>query len=305
MADEMAKVQELEKKFDKGELVPLSDRGAILANFGNFKAAYSIAVQLAKSDLLPETYKNNPSNVVIAMARAANLGVDPFFLMEASGVVHGKLCFEGKYVTALVNSSKKFSSLRWEEGNDPERGLWAICYAKDLSTGEVLKSVPITMAMAKAEKWTNNSKWSSMPEQMLRYRSASFWARTFAPEILAGMLTIDEAEEIGVPRTTAVVALNEEEYGGAQPQPPVQFEEEQIIEATVADKAPEEKNPEPAAQPPAAPPQEDEGWPEFPPEEEGSHEVQQFNGNPDVANGAGKPPSSQKSIFDLPLDRRS
>ena len=53
--------------------------------------------------------------------------------------------------------------------------------------------------MAKAEGWFSKpeSKWRTMPENMLRYRSASFFARTHLAEYLLGMGTIDEARDIG------------------------------------------------------------------------------------------------------------
>ena len=35
-----------------------------------------------------------------------------------------------------------------------------------------------------------------MPEQMLMYRAASFFARTYCPEVLMGFSTADEVEDI-------------------------------------------------------------------------------------------------------------
>ena len=54
------------------------------------------------------------------------------------------------------------------------------------------------MQMAKDEGWStkNGSKWKTMPEQMLRYRSASFFGRIYAPEILMGFKTTDEVEDM-------------------------------------------------------------------------------------------------------------
>jgi hypothetical protein len=50
------------------------------------------------------------------------------------------------------------------------------------------------MDMANAEGWTskNGSKWKTMPEVMLRYRAASFFARMNCPEISMGIYTSDE-----------------------------------------------------------------------------------------------------------------
>ena len=61
-----------------------------------------------------------------------------------------------------------------------------------------MESSEITIAMAKAEGWYSKtgSKWQTMPEQMLRYRSAAFFVRAYAPEISLGIATDDEARDI-------------------------------------------------------------------------------------------------------------
>ena len=45
------------------------------------------------------------------------------------------------------------------------------------------------MEMAVKEGWygKNGSKWQTMPELMLRYRSASFFGKLYAPELLMGL----------------------------------------------------------------------------------------------------------------------
>jgi hypothetical protein len=57
------------------------------------------------------------------------------------------------------------------------------------------------MEVAKLEGWIdkNGSKWRTMPEQMLRYRSAMWLARLYAPECLMGMSTVDELEDMAPP----------------------------------------------------------------------------------------------------------
>jgi len=61
-----------------------------------------------------------------------------------------------------------------------------------------LEGTPVSIEMAKAEGWfqKNGSKWQTMPEQMLRYRAASFFGKLYAPEILMGMSTSDELHDI-------------------------------------------------------------------------------------------------------------
>jgi glucose-1-phosphatase len=50
--------------------------------------------------------------------------------------------------------------------------------------------------MARAEGWTSNTKWKNMPEQMLGYRAASFFARLYCPDAMMGFQTIEEVEDV-------------------------------------------------------------------------------------------------------------
>jgi hypothetical protein len=52
--------------------------------------------------------------------------------------------------------------------------------------------------MAIDEGWVNKdgSKWKTMPDLMLRYRAAAFFARTECPEVLMGFHTADEIEDV-------------------------------------------------------------------------------------------------------------
>lgn len=54
------------------------------------------------------------------------------------------------------------------------------------------------MEMAKAEGWVgkSGSKWKTMPELMIRYRAAAFWGRLYVPEIMMGMHTMEEIEDV-------------------------------------------------------------------------------------------------------------
>ena len=55
----------------------------------------------------------------------------------------------------------------------------------------------VTVGIAKKEGWfqKSGSKWQTMPEQMLRYRAASWFIRTIAPEIAMGLQTAEEVRD--------------------------------------------------------------------------------------------------------------
>jgi hypothetical protein len=164
-----------------------------------FQFAVKMADFLAKSTLVPPQYQGNPSNCLIAIDLAFRMGTPPIMLMQQITILHQKPTLSAQLVIALLNNSGRFSALRWRmkgEGDNAE----CICYATELATGEVLESTPITIQMAKREGWWTRkdknghetSKWQTMPQQMMRYRSATFFARVYAPDILMGFSTDDE-----------------------------------------------------------------------------------------------------------------
>ena len=67
--------------------------------------------------------------------------------------------------------------------------------AKLKKTGEIVK-VSVSMETAKKEGWTRNTKYQTMPQQMLRYRSATWLIRLHCPEVLLGMQASDEITDV-------------------------------------------------------------------------------------------------------------
>jgi hypothetical protein len=72
-----------------------------------------------------------------------------------------------------------------------------VAWTKSKPEGTPLEGPKITLEMAKAEGWStkNGSKWQTMPELMLRYRAAAFFARLYAPDITLGMMTAEEVTD--------------------------------------------------------------------------------------------------------------
>src|SRR5690606_41472541 len=73
-----------------------------------------------------------------------------------------------------------------------------VALAVEKETGEPIESSSVSIEMAVKEGWytKNGSKWQTMPEVMLRYRTASFFGKLYAPELLMGLQTVEEAHDI-------------------------------------------------------------------------------------------------------------
>lgn len=116
-------------------------------------------------------------------------------VMQNIVIVHGNAALSGKFAIALLNRSSKYKRLEYVfcNGKDYAGGVRVRGTRTDGGTDE---GTPITLEMARAEGWTANKKWQTMPEQMMRYRAAAFFARAFVPEELMGMQTAEELTDI-------------------------------------------------------------------------------------------------------------
>ncbi|WP_334420891.1 hypothetical protein [Acinetobacter soli] len=187
------------------------------------------------------TYREEPNpnglaNCVIALNMASRLNADPLMVMQNLYLIEGRPSWSSQFIMAAINSCGRFSALRfelqdlgekeveytevvWENRSKRNvvkkitiRDLSCVAFAVERETGERIESSKITMEMAVKEGWygKNGSKWQTMPEQMLRYRAASFFGRVYAPELLMGLRSSEEEQEriIDVTPETAVVSAS-------------------------------------------------------------------------------------------------
>ena len=159
-------------------------------NNQDLQQKYIIANDLANSDLLPQHFRGNVPNILIAMEASNRLGLSPVEVMKHCYIIKGKLAFDSKMIIALVNKSGKFDGplQYWLDENENE----CVCYA--FINGQQYTGPKVTLAMAKANRWGN--LWNTLPGLMLRYRAAIFFARLFAPEIIIGLDDLNEQQDI-------------------------------------------------------------------------------------------------------------
>lgn len=161
-----------------------------------FELAQRKAKVYAASSLVPKEYSGNIGNVIIAQNMAARMGADVLMVMQNLYIVHGKPGWSAQFLIACFNSCGRFSAIKYRiDGKDDDYGC--VAYATELSSGEVVEGVRVTIGMAKAEGWATKagSKWKTMPDLMLRYRAATFLVRCTAPEIGLGYQTVEEIKD--------------------------------------------------------------------------------------------------------------
>ena len=180
--------------------ITTTSNSSIFSTMKAFEDGQRIAKALSSADLVPSTYKNNVPNTMIALEMANRIGVSPFMVMQNLDIIKGKPSWSSSFIISALNSCGRFKPLRFEfEGEDNQSddyGCRAVTF--DTDTGEKIVGPKVDWKMVKAEGWLSKpgSKWKTMPELMFHYRSASFFGRLYAPDILKGMQSMDEIIDV-------------------------------------------------------------------------------------------------------------
>ena len=97
--------------------------------------------------------------------------------------------------------------------------------------------------MAKAEGWLSKegSKWKTLPELMLCYRSASFFAKIHCPEVILGMQSKQELEDSAPPTVDVEVVESQPQPAPAAPEPVVS-QMDQVLDLLGAPMPPPKPN---------------------------------------------------------------
>jgi len=168
------------------------------------KEMWDMATALSRSNIIPKAFQGQAANCFVALDMANRMGASPMEIMQNIYVVHGTPGFSAKYAIAMANRSGIFKGPICFEERGSGANLEVEAFAIVRETGQRV-SFTASMAMAKAEKWDSNPKYKGpLAATMLRYRSATLLIRTTCPEVLLGMQTADEVEDVRYAKATPV-----------------------------------------------------------------------------------------------------
>ena len=213
MDEELKKVEETAEAGGLAEYKTSTD-----LSFSNFSwldvntvgKVFRVAQMLAGSNMIPQSYKNKPADVMIAMQISNDTGVNLMTTLQNLYVVQGRACWSGSYCLQAIKACGLYDKVEYVPlvfekdttigGKTYKAGDLSGYYlqALDKSTGKIVQGTPVTYQMAHDFGWStkNESMWGKMPVQMLKYRAAAFFARTECPHVLAGVRPEDEVADI-------------------------------------------------------------------------------------------------------------
>ena len=162
-----------------------------------FEMAQRQAASLSASTLVPKEYRGQEGlgNCIVALDIAKRMNVSPLTVMQNLIVIHGTPSWSSSWIIAQIQGCGRYESFDYVLSGEGD-SMKCYCSAKRTSDGKLIKGSTVSIAMAKAEGWTRNSKWRTMPEQMLKYRSATFFGRQYIPDLLLGVQTSEEVVDI-------------------------------------------------------------------------------------------------------------
>lgn len=173
-------------------LVPSKNEALAPYEPKTYDQAVALATAFAKSGLLPEL--NTPERVLLVMAKGAELQIPPTAALSGIHIIKGKpsvsadlkvaLCLRRRdiceYFKLVSTSDTKATYETKRRGQEPRQMDWTI---------EMARRARLTVDDA-------NSNWGKYPAAMLRHRCSSELATAVYPDIVTGLITTDEAEDI-------------------------------------------------------------------------------------------------------------
>ena len=171
-----------------------------------FELLQRVGNMFAKSELVPAHLRGKPADCIIAVQLAHEMGLAPLSVLQNIYMVSGKAGWSAQFLIARANASGVFddSGIDWDvEGKGADLSVTA--YATKRAGGRRVEYT-VSMAMAKAEGWTKNAKYQTMPELMLRYRAATTLIGLYCPEVKFGLGVREELEDVAVSAPAAQVS---------------------------------------------------------------------------------------------------
>lgn len=158
--------------------------------------ALRISEMFAKSDLVPDNYRNKPANIFLAVSAGASLGLAPFQAMQNIAVINGKPSIWGDALLAMVRNDKRCLSVKESitgEGNDRT----ATCSVSRLAPNGETEVITSTFSRGNAQEagLLNKKPWQSYPDRMLQMRARGFALRDAFADVIGGLITSEEAED--------------------------------------------------------------------------------------------------------------
>jgi hypothetical protein len=187
--------------------------------FDNIVEAIKFAEYIAKSDLVPQAYRNKPADIVIAMQMGMELGFSALQALQTIAVINGKPGIYGDGIPALIIGQPECEDFHEQEPEGADDKQWvATCTIRRRGKSPVVRRFSYDDAK-KAGLWGKSGPWSNYPKRMLQMRARGFASRDAFPDKLKGIKTVEELRDY--PDDPTPAPLEPRRVGESSTVPPV------------------------------------------------------------------------------------
>lgn len=178
------------------------------------------SMMAGSKSMIPKHLQGNPSDCSAIIMQAMRWGVDPYSAAQKTHVISGTLGYEAQLVNAILMSNApiegrpkykklgdwskilgKFKVLKSKAGNEYQAPGWNLNDEAGVGVELEIKlkgeeeAQPFQLMLSQATV-RNSTLWASDPFQQLCYLAIKRWARLYCPDVIMGVYTPDELEDI-------------------------------------------------------------------------------------------------------------
>ena len=170
-------------------LIPIGPNGVELPNLD---AMFRFAKCYLQSGLAPASYKNE-QQLVIAWARARELGIPYLQAAEGMSVINGRIGLMGDLALALAERSNQLEDKKVRYTGEGDE---LTCFLELKRKGREWKQWSFSVKEARsAQIYDRSAVWRQYPRRMTYYRALGFALRDEFGDILRGMKTTEELQD--------------------------------------------------------------------------------------------------------------
>ena len=156
--------------------------------------AMQFSEMLAKSSMVPRAYQGKAEDVLVAMQWGREIGLAPLQALQNIAVINGKPSVYGDAAMALVQASPVCEDIEETIEGEGTPNPVAVCIAKRKGRKPVVAKFSLEDAK-RAGLWGKSGPWQAYPKRMMQMRARGFALRDAFPDVLKGLITVEEAQD--------------------------------------------------------------------------------------------------------------
>jgi hypothetical protein len=149
---------------------------------------------LAKSSMVPKAYQGKPEDVLVAVQWGKELGLAPLQALQNIACINGKPSVYGDAAMALVQNSPVCENIEEFIESEGTPNPTAVCVAHRKNRTPITARFSVEDAK-RAGLWGKQGPWTAYPKRMLQMRARGFALRDAFPDVLKGLITVEEAND--------------------------------------------------------------------------------------------------------------